>query len=391
MLFYTLISRTLYTPRAKASDAEKSALPQENCYTIIDSKLKIINMTESQLVSAIINKKAIFVNIEYDYTKKRLVGSNGSLDRYMTFDGNNNNQLVNNPIGVILAKIEKAGEDDKTQYIVYSPAGTVLVMPKKQVVDLTKNGMIVNAKIRNTDSGWIVYPIKGQYPTYSGSTESKEIPAVELVMLNRYICDKKSFKDGVSFILRGKNAMDIPADMIKALRKASDSYIKVMGEYMGDDKNYMRDIQLKPMPNACLYITCSFDDALKIFSKCKVSSMKATGGKVMISGQSYKEDQTIFGVMDSHYKFTDSGVFKCDAKFGEFITSMDGGLGGKLKQLMECGVHPEQKKPAAPVTAEAVANKGAMGEAKVATGEAKVATGKKVVAPVKVSRVKKGS
>lgn len=249
MKFLTMVARGALSDGAN----------KQYCYTLVDSDFKIYNLKEQELAKVI---KAGQIEV----TNLSIVGgeiraTNGAMDKYTQFDVQGN--VVGKPRAVILSRIEKNG--DLVGYIVFTPDGVVSKIPLEKVVEMCKNELIANGKLRPVGNGYIVSSIKGEYPIENHKMSKEpisEVPTIEATLFGSALKGSNDTRF-VGMEVKFSNAVNM-SKLYPTLKEANISVCTKLRDEYGYDKSELVPFKMRQTIGAGIYGVYPMSMALKL-------------------------------------------------------------------------------------------------------------------------------
>lgn len=129
-------------------------------YTLINEKYQTVTIEAKELEKKIRDGLSV-TNLAV--TDKGIVSTNGAMSNYtlVNVEGGSN-PFLTAPKAVILNRVES--NNKLVGYTVFTQQGYIAELNVAKAVELAKNGLLANGKIRHTQNGDIVSSIGGEYP-----------------------------------------------------------------------------------------------------------------------------------------------------------------------------------------------------------------------------------
>lgn len=220
-----------YTMVCRFTDTNSGAYT----YIFVDERYKIISLDGEKVKKGLADNTLLTTNLGLKDGK--IVGTNGSLENYITID--QNNKFLTGEHIVILNRIEK--NDVLIGYTAYMPNGMIKNISVDTAVRLAKakDRYVSNGKIRHTNDRDIVQSILGDFPirkyTISEQASQKENQIVEMKIYfichaenmrgdsQEYFAASLSSTDGARLSLIGDTLSSANKELMEKVNRLSDS------------------------------------------------------------------------------------------------------------------------------------------------------------------------
>lgn len=200
-------------------------------FTVMDSHYQMAEMSVQQVVEALRSGSAQFTNLA-EGANGTVVSSNGAINKYPTFDGDNA-VMTNRPSAVVLNRIEI--DNKLAGYTMFMPDGTVSKVRVADAVALYSSCGIANGKVRHTAGGDIISSINGEYPIMEVEVDKAEASPVtmKVVYISEIIAGGRHAASYAGVVLASKSANKV-ASIVKSLEAGQKHIAEVNRKACGD-------------------------------------------------------------------------------------------------------------------------------------------------------------
>ena len=212
---------------------EKQEPEEGNYFIFVDDSYNIVNLNREKLIHLLQREDIEFRNIGLE--GNRLVGTNGSLDRYNRYCGTN--KPLNSPIKyVILNRFEKEDTGEVIGYTVIDAYGAARKLKLDDAIKIGNKYGFSNGKVVELNGKTVVSAIKGHYPlckldfnsNNKQSTENEYID-INIALFGAYLVNDKVACEYASVMLDFKNA-EQKATVLPIIAKSNQYLINKLTE-----------------------------------------------------------------------------------------------------------------------------------------------------------------
>lgn len=246
-------------------------------------------------------KESDIINISAD------LKTNGDINLYPTFDSNGR-AVRNMENFVVLSRIIVNGKS--TNFLVWSPSYGVQNFSTDKMINLTDNGVVANAKVREG----FIYSKRGSFIELDISEISANKAGNKEIQI-LYICkDVTCKKDYIAFVIKDDNASEM-GNIATALDRKNNALV---GSLLKGGDSSARNIKNIAMRHDTLYATIEISEFNVLCESLRLN--KVYGGKeLLILVRNSKEDKEAKAYVGESFVKGDDPVKANAEKFVEAI------------------------------------------------------------------------